>query len=160
MAAGLVHAQAAVDAGVRIDVELIEGAELLFVLGGVDAVDGADLDAGGVLGSDAGFGDHVGHGVRAPGLRAMVRTANEKGPGFDMDKAHFENFIHGIDQGVKLFSPYPEIAKSVLLCHLGNISYRTGRALTIDDKSGHILNDNDATKFWAREYEKGWEPVL
>ncbi len=85
---------------------------------------------------------------------------NEKGPGFDMDKAHFENFINGIDKGEKLFSPYPEIAKSVLLCHLGNISYRTGRALAIDNKSGRIVNDSDAMKFWAREYEKGWEPVL
>jgi hypothetical protein len=29
----------------------------------VNAVDGANLDAGGVLGSDAGFGDDVCHGV-------------------------------------------------------------------------------------------------
>jgi hypothetical protein len=29
----------------------------------VDAVDGANLDARGVLGSDAGFGDDVCHGV-------------------------------------------------------------------------------------------------
>ena len=85
---------------------------------------------------------------------------NEKGPGFDMDKAHFENFINGIEKGEKLFSPYPEIAKSVLLCHLGNISYRTGRALTIDNQSGHIVNDSDAMKLWTREYEKGWEPVM
>lgn len=87
-------------------------------------------------------------------------VTDQKGPGFDMDKDHFSNFINAIHQGDKLISPYPEIAKSVLLCHLGNISYRTGRALNIDNKTGHILNDTDAMKYWAREYEKGWEPVI
>ena len=85
---------------------------------------------------------------------------DQKGPGFDMDKDHFANFINGIDRGETLHSPYPEIAKSVLLCHLGNISYRCGRSLNIDNKTGHILNDNEAMKFWTREYERGWEPVL
>jgi predicted dehydrogenase len=82
-----------------------------------------------------------------------------QGAGFDMDKDHFANFINAIDAGEKLQSPYAEIAKSVMLCHLGNISYRTGRSLNIDNKTGHILNDSEAMKFWAREYEKGWEPV-
>ena len=77
-----------------------------------------------------------------------------------MDKGHFTNFINAIDKGEKLISPYPEIAKSVLLCHLGNISYRTGRALNVDPTNGHILNDADAMKYWSREYEKGWEPTL
>jgi hypothetical protein len=87
-------------------------------------------------------------------------VVDQKGPGFDMDIAHFSNFINSIDQGEKLFSHYPEIAKSVMLCHLGNISYRTGRALNIDNKTGHILNDHEAMKFWQRDYEKGWEPTL
>ena len=87
-------------------------------------------------------------------------VTDQKGPGFDMDKAHFTNFISAIHQGEKLISPYPEIAKSVLLCHLGNISYRLGRSLHIDTANGHILNDPDAMKYWAREYEKGWEPTL
>lgn len=87
-------------------------------------------------------------------------VVDQKGPGFDMDIAHFSNFINGIDKEEKLFSPYAESAKSVLLCHLGNISYRTGHALNIDNKTGHILNDNAAMQYWKREYEKGWEPTL
>ena len=52
----------AVDALVRVDVELFDLVVVRLVGRRVDAVDGADLDAGVVLGSDAGLGDHVGHG--------------------------------------------------------------------------------------------------
>src|SRR5690349_13006439 len=52
----------AVDALVGVDVELI--------LPLVDAVDGADLDAGLVLHPDAGFGDHERHA----GLRKLVSS--------------------------------------------------------------------------------------
>lgn len=86
-------------------------------------------------------------------------VVDQQGAGFDMDKDHFANFIGAIDTGEKLQSAYSDIAKSVMLCHLGNISYRMGRSLNIDNKSGHILNDTDAMKLWSREYEKGWEPV-
>jgi predicted dehydrogenase len=89
-----------------------------------------------------------------------VMVSSQLGNGLAMDRGHFANFISGIDKGEKLFSPYPEIAKSVMLCHLGNISYRTGRALNIDNKTGRILNDADAMTYWKREYEKGWEQVL
>jgi predicted dehydrogenase len=87
-------------------------------------------------------------------------VVNQQGAGFDMDIDHFTNFINAIDKGESLISPYPEIQKSVLLCHLGNISYRTGRALEIDPDSGKILKDKAAMKLWGREYQKGWEPKL
>jgi predicted dehydrogenase len=88
----------------------------------------------------------------------MQMFADTRGQGMAMDVGHFTNFINGIDKGGKLYSPYSEIAKSVHLCHLGNISYRTGRSLNIDNKTGQIINDADAMKLWSREYEKGWEP--
>jgi predicted dehydrogenase len=87
-------------------------------------------------------------------------VVNQQGAGFDMDIDHFTNFINAIDKGESLISPYPEIQKSVLLCHLGNISYRTGRALEIDPDSGKLLKDKAAMKLWGREYQKGWEPKL
>ena len=59
-----VDAEATVDAGARVDVELGGGGEVFFVFGRVDAVDGADIDAGGVFGSDARLSDDVGHNER------------------------------------------------------------------------------------------------
>ncbi|WP_026967154.1 Gfo/Idh/MocA family protein [Algoriphagus terrigena] len=87
-------------------------------------------------------------------------VVDQSGAGFDMDIAHFTNFVNAIDKGESLISPYPEIQKSVLLCHLGNNSYRTGRALEIDPTSGRIVKDKGAMKLWSREYQKGWEPKL
>lgn len=87
-------------------------------------------------------------------------VVDQRGAGFDMDIAHFTNFTNAITKGEKQISPYQEIVKSVMLCHLGNISYRTGRALDLDNSNGRIMNDKVAMKLWSREYEKGWEPKL
>jgi hypothetical protein len=46
------------------------------------------------------------------------------------------------------------------MLHLGNIAWRTGRALQCDPANGHIQNDTDAMKYWQREYEPGWEPKV
>jgi hypothetical protein len=57
----LVDAQAAVDTGVWVDVELVDGFKVAFVFAGVDAVDRANRDARRVFGSDAGLRNDVGH---------------------------------------------------------------------------------------------------
>ena len=62
--AGL-DAGVAVDALLGVDEELIDLVVVGLVRRRVDAVDGADLDTGVVLHSDAGLGDHVGHGGKA-----------------------------------------------------------------------------------------------
>jgi predicted dehydrogenase len=72
---------------------------------------------------------------------------------------HVANFIDAVRTGAALHQPIAEGAKSVLLCHLGNIAQSTGRALRID-ASGHILDDADAMKQWQREYAPGWMPVV
>jgi predicted dehydrogenase len=74
------------------------------------------------------------------------------------DAGHFENFLAAIRGGVRLNSEIEEGHKSTLLCHLGNIAQRTGRALRCDPRNGTIQGDKEAQAFWTREYEKGWEP--
>ncbi|HET9706958.1 MAG TPA: Gfo/Idh/MocA family oxidoreductase [Gemmatimonadales bacterium] len=77
----------------------------------------------------------------------------------EMTGMHIANFIDAVRTGAALHQPIAEGAKSVLLCHLGNIAQSTGRALRID-AAGHIVDDADAMKQWQREYAPGWMPVV
>ena len=81
------------------------------------------------------------------------------GGGGDMTTRHVVNFFDAVRGKAKQASPIAEGAKSVLLCHLANIAYRTNKPLNVDAKTGHI-HDADAMKLWSREYAKGWEPVV
>ena len=80
------------------------------------------------------------------------------GPGGDT--VHIVNFLDAIRGSARLNSAIDEGHKSTLLCHLGNIAHRSGRALRCDPKDGHILDDKDAAALWTREYAKGWEPKV
>jgi predicted dehydrogenase len=74
-----------------------------------------------------------------------------------MTDAHFQNLVNGIRNGEKLHSPINEAAKSVTILLLSNIAWKLGRTLNLNRDNGHILNDDEAMKYWNREYEKGWE---
>jgi len=76
------------------------------------------------------------------------------------DATHIGNFLAACRGSAKLNSEIEEAYKSTLLCHLGNIAQRTGRAIRTNPKDGHILEDKDAMAFWKREYAKGWEPAI
>jgi predicted dehydrogenase len=77
------------------------------------------------------------------------------------DTTHIVNFLDAIrNEKTTLNSEIEGGHKSTLLCHLGNIAYRVGRALNCDPKNGHVVNDKDAEALWTREYEKGWEPKV
>ena len=73
---------------------------------------------------------------------------------------HMENFLGGIRTGETLRAPIADGAKSVLLCHLGNISQYTGRKLKTDPTNGHIVGDSEAMKHWSRSYAPGWAPTV
>lgn len=74
-------------------------------------------------------------------------------------REHLENFVAAIREETELNAEITEGHRSTLLCHLGNIAYRTGRALDCDPgNGGRILDDSEAMHFWKREYEPGWEP--
>lgn len=71
---------------------------------------------------------------------------------------HVANFLDAIRNGTPLTAEIAEGVKSTALCHLGNIAWRTGRALACDPATGHILDDTAAAQLWSREYRSGWEP--
>jgi predicted dehydrogenase len=84
--------------------------------------------------------------------------AQGTGPGGD--KGHIENFLDCIRSGQRPNAEIEEGQKAALLCHLGNIAYRTGHTLNIDPATGKILDDPQAMALWGREYRPGWEPKV
>ena len=93
-------------------------------------------------------------------IKSNLNEANEgaldtRGGG-GMTAAHILNFLEAVRGKEKPRGLIDEGHKSVLLCHLGNIAQRTGRALQCDAKTGHVVDDSKAMKLWSREYASGW----
>ena len=85
-------------------------------------------------------------------------TAQGSGPGGDL--LHIGNFVEAIRSGARLTAEIEQGQRSTLLCHLGNIAYRTGHTLHFDPLTRRLLNDPAAEALWRREYRPGWEPKV
>ncbi len=101
--------------------------------------------------------DNSNNAVRVS-IRGETDAALDTRGGGDLTALHIDNFLEGVRGRAALNAPIADGHKSILLCHLGNIAQRTGRALRCDPTSGRILDDTDAMSHWGREYEPGWEP--
>jgi predicted dehydrogenase len=83
------------------------------------------------------------------------------GGGGGITTSHIANFLETVKGNATPNSVLDEAAKSSHLNHLANIAYRTGSGLLkVDPSNGHILDKSIMGKYWAREYEPGWEPKL
>ena len=69
--------------------------------------------------------------------------------------AHLQNWLDAIRGTAKLNAEIEEGYKSTLMCHLGNIAWRTGR--TIDPAAP---KPKDVEALWSREYRAGREPKV
>jgi len=77
------------------------------------------------------------------------------------DAAHIGNFLDAIRGKAKLNSPIAEGQKSTMMCHLGNIAYRTNTIVRCDPKTGKMIDNPAGEKLWQRDsYRKGWEPKI
>ena len=88
-----------------------------------------------------------------------TKTGEGKGPGGG-DAAHIGNFLETIRGREKLNSPIEEGQKSTMLCHLGNIAYRTNTVVRVDPKTGKMIDNPAGEKLWKREYRKEFEPTI
>lgn len=68
---------------------------------------------------------------------------------------HLQNWADAIRGAAKPNAEIEEGFKSTMLCHLGNIAFRTGR--TIDPAAP---KPKDVEALWSREYRAGWEPKV
>ncbi len=75
---------------------------------------------------------------------------------------HLQNFIDAVrtNQPQRLNQPITEGHRSTLLCHLGNIAYRTGRSVKTDPTTGHIVDDAEQQSLWRRQYNPEWEDLV
>jgi predicted dehydrogenase len=74
--------------------------------------------------------------------------------------AHIENLANAVRTGEALRSPVSDVARSLMLCHLGNIAQYTGRKLRTERSSGRIIDDREAMTYWQRDYAPGWTPTI
>ncbi|HEX8911796.1 MAG TPA: Gfo/Idh/MocA family oxidoreductase, partial [Humisphaera sp.] len=80
------------------------------------------------------------------------------GPGGNAE--HIANFVQTIRGNAKLNAEIEEGHKTTTMCHLGNIAWRTGGAVTCDPKNGHVVGNDAAAKLWGRTYDPTWAPKV
>ncbi|MGV3722151.1 MAG: Gfo/Idh/MocA family protein, partial [Actinomycetota bacterium] len=84
---------------------------------------------------------------------------NEPGPTSgpsERDRTHLVNFLECVKTRKKPNAPVEDGHYSAMVCHLGNIAYRTGRRLQFDPKSESIIGDKEASAMLTRKYRKPW----
>ena len=117
---------------------------------------GHRLDNDNIIYGDEGF-----MMVDRDGYRIFYR--HERGPEFfeswvDMP-THYQNFIDCVKnrRQDQLVADIEEGHYSAMLCHLGNISYRTGRRLQFDPETETFPGDDEANAHLGRDYRTGYE---
>jgi predicted dehydrogenase len=106
---------------------------------------------------DQGSMENHGSGYRILDLKGKEVS---QGTGDGGDRGHIANFLDCVRNGQTPNSEIAEGAMSTHMIHLGNIAYRTGHMLQVDQKTGRVLHDKEAQGLWKREYRKGWEPKV
>ncbi len=91
------------------------------------------------------------------GIEAEDKGDTERGG--DDWSPHLRNFIDCVklSSGSNVRKPSADIEeghKSTRLCHLGNIAFRTGRAIRFDEKTETCIDDAEANRMLGREYRK------
>jgi predicted dehydrogenase len=72
------------------------------------------------------------------------------------NRAHYGNFVDCIRSRQMPEGDIEHLHYSTLLCHYGNIAYRTGRRLHIDSKTEGFINDDEANSYVKRKYREGY----
>jgi predicted dehydrogenase len=80
--------------------------------------------------------------------------ASDKEGDRNIEKAHQVDFLECLKNARRPHADIEEGHKSTRLCHLGNIAFRTGRALRFDAKTETCIDDAAANRLLGRSYRK------
>jgi predicted dehydrogenase len=111
----------------------------------------------------ASFHGERGSMVMTDGGYAILDLQNkqrEKRTGEESLSVHLADFLASIRDGRRPNADVDEAHKSTLLCHLGNMAYRTGSTLNLDSMNGRPQHNSAAEALWTKEYRAGWEPTV
>ena len=131
--------------------------------------EGQSRDPHGFEGADFGVDFYGENGTMALTVGAKIydlkdklvrEMAAEQKDSYSYDALHFGNFLDCIREGKPLHADIGEGQKSTLLCHLGNIAWRTGQTVRFDPAAAQLTGDNLAPDLWQRTYREGWEPKV
>jgi predicted dehydrogenase len=133
--------------------------ELVFEVRGLPVNDEQGVKVGNIFYGSKGYltinGSKWASYLGEPGSqKAPTPGPKGNGQGRDGEGSHFDNFVAAVlaRDPAKLHAEILEGHRSSALCHLGNIAYRTGRALTFDPKSETFPGDAPANALLSREY--------
>lgn len=84
-----------------------------------------------------------------------VKAFETTGPAGDLD--HIANFLDAIRGKAELTSEIEVGQTSAMLCHLGNIAFRTSSVVRFDPATKKLVDHPEGEKLWAREYRNGWK---
>ncbi len=94
-------------------------------------------------------------------FQTYLGAEEKKGPGMEGGTGtgrHVDNFLEAIRNGEKT-NAGPEVAHlSAGLVHLGEIAYRTGRALRFDAEKETFPDDAEAAEMLSKAYRDPWAP--
>lgn len=98
--------------------------------------------------------------VREVKSAADIDPRDTRNPADSLDVGHIRNFLDAVRGKAALNAQVREGHISTLLCQLGNIAHRAGHSIDVDGRTGHLVGNADAERYWSRSYEKGWEMSL
>jgi len=106
------------------------------------------------------YGDNGTMLIDGANYRVLDPTGKEvdKGGGSGSDAPHIQNFLDCVKSGKRPAADIEDGHQSTLLCHLGNLAYRTGRTVKLDATTHQPVGDKEQQRLWSREYRNGWEP--
>lgn len=90
----------------------------------------------------------------------MAGAQRDQAPTANGEAEHLADFLDCIRAGGRPRADIEEGVKSTLLCHLGNIAYRTGRTVQLDAATRSIQDDAEQQALWQRDYAPGWQPQV